>query len=209
MLLVKLRGQDLAVGDILRLPENYDLGPGSGPVDLLVYDPRDSDCGLGLMVVSGYKAGLALCVLPRESRGTEGGLSVDWLLAHWAEWFRFTYVDLPVPSDGATVIGWNGRRVVDDGEAGGDIALQSAVERIASAVPSEIAALLSQPAGHFIDMAELAPDLDLGEQVLVSWQPFRKDGFDLMFVYFGMQSWKSRTSMHTEHWKPGSQQKMN
>ncbi len=65
----------LDVGDVLRLPENYDLGPGSEPVDLLVYDPRDDEYGLGLMVVSGYKAGLIFSIFPRESRSLDNGLS--------------------------------------------------------------------------------------------------------------------------------------
>jgi len=207
MQLVQLRGHDLGVGDVLRLPENYDLGPGSEPVDLLVYDPRDTGCGLGLMVISGYKSGLMLCVLPRDSTGAEGGLSVDWLLAHWAEWFRFTYVDMPVPSDGALVIGWQNRRMVDDDDPEVQTALERAVDRMISPDPSELDRLLCRPIGQFMDMADLAPDLDLDERVLVSWQPYRESDYEVMVVYFSTNSWKSRTTLHTEHWKTSSQQK--
>ena len=35
MLLLESGRAELWRGDMLRLPENYDLGPGSGPVDLL------------------------------------------------------------------------------------------------------------------------------------------------------------------------------
>ncbi len=110
-----LQGQ-LGVGDVLRLPENYDLGPGSEPVDLLVYDPRDDEYGLGLMVVSGYKAGLTFAIFPRESRSLDNGLSVDWLLRNWDRWFRFTYVDQPVPVEGACALAAGNYRLVDNEE---------------------------------------------------------------------------------------------
>jgi len=38
----------LFAGDILQLSDNYDTGPGSGPVDLMVFDPRDDDAVFGL-----------------------------------------------------------------------------------------------------------------------------------------------------------------
>jgi len=46
LLLLESGRTELWRGDILRLPENDDLGPGSGPVDVLVYDPHDDTCGL-------------------------------------------------------------------------------------------------------------------------------------------------------------------
>jgi hypothetical protein len=90
-LLLSLAGTAIGPGDILRLSENYDTGPGTGPVDLMVYNPRDSDVGLGLIVTSGYKAGLVLNIFPRDSNHAKGGLSVDWLIANWDDWFVFTY----------------------------------------------------------------------------------------------------------------------
>lgn len=86
-----LAGDALGPGDILRLSENYDTGPGTGPVDLLVYNPRYHDCGLGVITASGYKAGLILHHFPLASRHADGGLSVDWLIANWDDWFVFTY----------------------------------------------------------------------------------------------------------------------
>jgi hypothetical protein len=90
-LLVDLAGEGLSPGDILRLSDNYDTGPGSGPVDLMVYNPRDEERGLGVIVTSGYKAGLILSVFPKTSNYAKGGLSVDWLIANWDDWFVFTY----------------------------------------------------------------------------------------------------------------------
>lgn len=91
-LLVEMRGEALAGGDILRLPDNYDTGPGTGPVDLMVYSPRDDDCGEGLIVASGYKAGLVFAIMPKVSLHPEkSGISVDWLIDNWHDWFQFTY----------------------------------------------------------------------------------------------------------------------
>ncbi len=90
-LLTALAGEAIGPGDMLRLSENYDTGPGSGPVDLMVFNPREDDRGLGLIVTSGYKAGLILSVFPCASNHAKGGLSVDWLVANWDDWFVFTY----------------------------------------------------------------------------------------------------------------------
>ncbi|WP_442581486.1 Imm45 family immunity protein [Mesorhizobium sp. ASY16-5R] len=209
MLLNELRGFDISVGDVLRLPENYDLGPGSEPVDLLVFEPRDDHCGLGLMVLSGYKSGLTFCVFPRESTGTQNGLSADWLLDNWEQWFRFTYVDQAVPCEGASVIEWKNRRLVDD-EAPDtpDAEIESAVDRMIWPSSSEVGALLSRPAGHFVDMRDIAPDLGIPRgRILVSWQDYRQDGYELMILYFDTQSRMSRTSSHTANWKAGSDRK--
>jgi len=114
-LLADLAGQALAPGDILRLSDNYDLGPGSGPVDLLVYDPRSDDCDLGVITASGHKAGLILHQFPLASRGAEGGLSVDWLVANWDDWFVFTYAkDARIPVGEARVLHWDARTMPEE-----------------------------------------------------------------------------------------------
>ncbi|KQS89643.1 MULTISPECIES: Imm45 family immunity protein [unclassified Rhizobium] len=193
----------LDVGDVLRLPENYDLGPGSEPVDLLVYDPRDDEYGLGLMVVSGYKAGLIFSVFPRESRSLDNGLSVEWLLGNWDRWFRFTYVDQPVPVKGACVLTSGNYRLVDDEEPyDPNQALEDAQDRLISPPPDELRRLLSQPAGHFIDMAIVSPGIDLGrERILVTWLPYKEmEGCEVMTLYFDAKSWKTKSSFHSEHW---------
>ncbi|MBN9071071.1 MAG: hypothetical protein J0H34_05585 [Rhizobiales bacterium] len=116
-LLTEMAGESLVRGDILRLADNYDLGRGSGPVDLMVYDPHGED-GLGLMVVSGYKAGLTFCIFPIESSnpGTRS-LDAGWLLRNWEHWFVYTYLHdahgrlMPLPVEGAQVLGWTEREI--------------------------------------------------------------------------------------------------
>jgi hypothetical protein len=114
-LLTELAGDALGPGDILRLSENYDLKPAAGPVDLMVFDPRDDDTGLGLIVTSGYKSGLILHVFPRASRHAEGGLSVDWLIANWNDWFVFTYYkDHHIPVEDTSVLRRDRRTMPDE-----------------------------------------------------------------------------------------------
>jgi len=116
--LMAMPNESLWRGDILRLVHNYDLGPESEPVDLMVYDPNENDAGLGLIVVSGYKSGLTLNVFPSSSSG-EGkrSLETSWLLRHWNDWFCYTYLldergnPLPVPLDGTQVIRWDEREI--------------------------------------------------------------------------------------------------
>lgn len=110
-LLVELEDRRLYPGDILRLSDNYTTGPGTGPVDLLVYDPRDDQYGLGLMTASGYKAGLVFCILPKESTHSGGsGLSAKWLIANWHRWITYTYhSDKRIPVEKAVVLRKEGR----------------------------------------------------------------------------------------------------
>ena len=114
-LLVDLAGETLGPGDIVRLSDNYDTGPGSGPVDLMVYDPRQDDCGLGMIVASGYKSGLILHDFPLASHSPQGGLSVDWLIANWHDWFVFTYhEDHRIPVEQTRVLRWNARTMPEE-----------------------------------------------------------------------------------------------
>lgn len=115
-LLVDMKGDTLAGGDILRLSDNYDTGPDSGPVDLMVYSPRDDAYGQGLIVVSGYKAGLIFSVFPRESIHPEKfGLSVDWLVDNWNDWFQYTYHrDRKIPVDKARVLRVDARTMPEE-----------------------------------------------------------------------------------------------
>ena len=60
----------------------------------MVYDTRDDDVGLGLIVVSGYKAG------PDPQRLSQGKLrsrkaqprTSTGCCANWNDWFCYTYV---------------------------------------------------------------------------------------------------------------------
>jgi hypothetical protein len=105
----------LVIGDIIRLSDNYDLGPGSGPVDLLLFDSSRSEAGVGLVVTSGVKSGLIFCILPAESR-FEGKMALarSWLIENWDKWFVFTYQGGPVPIDGTVILRWNERMMIEN-----------------------------------------------------------------------------------------------
>lgn len=59
-------------------------------VDFLVVNNHDRERGMSLVVSSGYKAGLPLVVLPKESETGHDNradyISVDWLKNNWTEW---------------------------------------------------------------------------------------------------------------------------
>ena len=110
---------DLFAGDLLRLSHNYDLGQGSGPVDLIVFDPGQDDAGMGLLVVSGYKSGKTLSIFPLASlpQGARA-ISRQWLIDNWNDWFRYTYnpnVDnaAPIPIAGTRVLHWDERQILE------------------------------------------------------------------------------------------------
>ncbi|MDO9415241.1 Imm45 family immunity protein [Pararhizobium sp.] len=106
--------RDLHIGDILRLPENYDLGPGSAPVDLLVCETNDD--GLGLIVVSGYKAGLVYAILPGASKAGESRvIAHGWLMENWDKWFCYGYQDgmRTIPMESAVILAWDQRDLRD------------------------------------------------------------------------------------------------
>ncbi len=114
-----MAGESLWRGGVIRLVHDYDLGPASPPVDLLVYDPRDDSAGLGVMAFSGAKAGLTLNIFPRESstKGTRN-LDVSWLLENWDNWFCYSYEagpdgrPKPLPVAGTMVLDWVEREIV-------------------------------------------------------------------------------------------------
>lgn len=59
-------------------------------VDFMVLDGIDKDRGVTIIVASGYKAGLILVNLPKESEENNGGyvrcLNAEWLRINWAKW---------------------------------------------------------------------------------------------------------------------------
>ena len=82
--LIKFKEQTIRLGTIFRLPAQY---PYEKVVEFLVFEPNDSAYGLGLMVRSGYKAGLTLVILPIESQpDNKRGLSTQWLITNWQTW---------------------------------------------------------------------------------------------------------------------------
>jgi hypothetical protein len=116
--LLDLPDDCLVIGDIIRLSDNYDLGPGSGPVDLLVYDPNQDDSGTGLVVLSGQKSGLVFAILPKDSRYRgKLALATAWLAENWDKWFTFTYQGSPVPIEGTAILRWNQRLMIETTDA--------------------------------------------------------------------------------------------
>lgn len=117
MVLLMESGEDaLFTGDVVRLPENYDLGPGSPPVDLMVFEPHDEECGLGLVVLSGYKAGLIYALLPQESlKGGSRAICFEWLKGHWSRWFCYEHEGATRIIDVQTtrIFPWNKREIVE------------------------------------------------------------------------------------------------
>jgi len=82
--LVDSEEEYLPRGTVFRLPGEY---PYEDVVDFMVFDPEQEGEGQGLIVTSGYKAGLILVILPKESAG-EGSrtLSRKWVVENWSHW---------------------------------------------------------------------------------------------------------------------------
>lgn len=80
---VESQVQSVVRGNILRVSGKY---PYENHVDFMVFETNSEDRPYGLIVTSGYKAGLILVYLPKESNSDEGGLSKAWLVSNWRKW---------------------------------------------------------------------------------------------------------------------------
>lgn len=79
--LLELKCGAIPRGAIIRTTAKY---PYENFVDFMVFDPVLLDNVSGLIVVSGYKAGLILRILPPESNIQHGiGLSTEWVKKNW------------------------------------------------------------------------------------------------------------------------------
>lgn len=58
----------------------------------MVFETLERKTPYGLMVTSGYKAGLVLLIFPGESL-VEGGVGLQWVKRNWKEW---VYADCEV-----------------------------------------------------------------------------------------------------------------
>ncbi len=71
-------------GALIRVPARH---PYEAIVDFMVFDPQDDERGMGLIVDSGYKAGLILVILPKESQSSSlRSISSKWLKENWTTW---------------------------------------------------------------------------------------------------------------------------
>ncbi|ELN2576890.1 TPA: hypothetical protein OUD64_003002 [Enterobacter kobei] len=84
MKLIDFKNNYVSRGAIFRLPA---IWPYEEFVDFMVFETQDNDSPYGLIVSSGYKAGLILVKLPIDSISDEGhGLSVKWVISNWKKW---------------------------------------------------------------------------------------------------------------------------
>ncbi|QQB36309.1 hypothetical protein I6I07_06765 [Achromobacter deleyi] len=81
--LVDFRGDALYRGNVLRMPAKF---PYEDYVDFMIFMTKAADRPHGLIVTSGYKAGLVLVYLPKECGYSEGGVSRDWIISNWDKW---------------------------------------------------------------------------------------------------------------------------
>lgn len=80
--LLSYPGEIICRGQIFRVPGKY---PYEEFVDFMIFELNDGVRGYGLMVTSGYKAGLTLVKLPQECI-VSGGISKAWVINNWAKW---------------------------------------------------------------------------------------------------------------------------
>ncbi|AJF72050.1 MULTISPECIES: Imm45 family immunity protein [Raoultella] len=84
MKLIDYKEKSISRGTVFRLPANW---PYEEWVDFMLFETQDDERPYGLIVSSGYKAGLFLIKLPIESISDEGlGISTEWVIANWAKW---------------------------------------------------------------------------------------------------------------------------
>lgn len=69
-------------GEILRAKGKY---PYEELVDFMVFETMGKNTPYGLIVTSGYKAGLILICLP-EISNISGGLNKNWVVSNWNQW---------------------------------------------------------------------------------------------------------------------------
>lgn len=70
-------------GNVFRVRGKY---PYEECVDFMLFETQVEDRPYGLIVTSGYKAGLILIYLPKESACLNGGIDKEWMLSNWAKW---------------------------------------------------------------------------------------------------------------------------
>ncbi|MCE5981681.1 MULTISPECIES: Imm45 family immunity protein [unclassified Pseudomonas] len=81
--LLECSSEVFSCGTVFRARGSY---PYEEVVDFMVFNTLDEDRCFGLMVTTGYKAGLPLVWLPGESNAGCLGLSREWVLANWGKW---------------------------------------------------------------------------------------------------------------------------
>ncbi|WP_447837777.1 Imm45 family immunity protein [Aeromonas salmonicida] len=70
-------------GSLLRLPAKP---PYEEYVEFMVFETQKEETPYGLIISSGYKAGLILVYLPKESCSSGGGVERQWIIDNWSLW---------------------------------------------------------------------------------------------------------------------------
>jgi hypothetical protein len=70
-------------GSLLRLPAKP---PYEEYVEFMFFETQKEETPYGLIVSSGYKAGLILVYLPKESCASGGGIERQWIIDNWSLW---------------------------------------------------------------------------------------------------------------------------
>jgi len=85
-------GENMVRGDILRCKGSW---PYEEYVDFMFVDyPFNNERQHALLIVSGYKSGLTLVVLPKEANDENTiSVKIDWLKTNWSSW---VYPDCPL-----------------------------------------------------------------------------------------------------------------
>ncbi|WP_090268559.1 Imm45 family immunity protein [Pseudomonas panipatensis] len=81
--LVDYKESSIWHGNVLRACGKY---PYEEFVDFMVFETQSEDTPYGLIVTSGYKAGLILVCLPKESSSVAGGVDKEWIVSNWERW---------------------------------------------------------------------------------------------------------------------------
>lgn len=82
--LVEYTSDSISRGCVFRFPA---IWPYESFVDLLVVNIHDNCSQHALVVSTGYKAGLILIQLPKESEYTDKiALKKEWIISNWEKW---------------------------------------------------------------------------------------------------------------------------
>ncbi|AXO87794.1 Imm45 family immunity protein [Pseudomonas sp. K1(2024)] len=83
MRLVDFEGSAFFRGNVFRVRGSY---PYEDRVDFMIFETQVELSRYGLIVTSGYKAGLVVVHLPDECLCLNGGVDKEWLVSNWANW---------------------------------------------------------------------------------------------------------------------------
>ncbi|MBB5866527.1 Imm45 family immunity protein [Xanthomonas sp. 3058] len=81
--LLDYEGDSLCRGGFIRVNGCF---PYEKIVEFMLYETGEADRPYGLIVASGYKAGLKLVNLPGDSLASKGGVSKSWVISNWDRW---------------------------------------------------------------------------------------------------------------------------